>query len=64
MALYSLKQQDFELTKQMQEEIEQIKSKYNLLKMPINLLIAQAANGQPVSKEYYTPDASYGLTIP
>lgn len=61
LALYSLKQQEIQLNYQMQEEINSIKDKYDLLKQPIFQNIAAAATGNKVDSPLYKPE---GLELP
>ena len=54
-ALHSLKKQEIQLNSQMQEAIEKVKEKYELLKQPIFHQVSQAALGEKVDDKLYQP---------
>lgn len=55
-AVYELKKQEGELTSKMNEEIESIREKYELLKQPLFQQISNAALGIKVDAKLYKPE--------
>ena len=55
-ALYSLKQQEIDLSSKMLDEIDQIRDKFELLKQDVYQNMAKAASGEPVNPKLYQTD--------
>jgi hypothetical protein len=56
LALYSLKLEEIELNEKMNEEINLLKDRYELLKQPLYAQIATAAVGKEVEAKLYKPE--------
>lgn len=55
-AIYALKNKEMELNSKLNEEIEKIKEKYELLKQPIYHKISAAVLGEKLEAELYEPE--------